>query len=109
MTDFAHCAVTVVRCSLHNNSNATGTISFKSDLFIGCPRKLTRSALDGALDIVRGHVFCFCSSNGGAQTRIAVRVSTGPCSDGDFLYQASKNLAALCVESTFFVLDTVPF
>src|SRR5579883_3446795 len=109
MPDFTHRAVTIVRCGFHNDGHTTRSVTLKSNFFVGGSGQLASSALNGPLDIVSRHVLCLCRSNGRAQARVTVRITAGPGRNRNFLDETGKNLAALRVESTFFVLNAVPF
>src|SRR5690606_10458559 len=100
----------VVGHAVDQDGSAAGTIAFITDLFEVVAIGSARAALNGALDVVLGHV-----GRGGlvpcqAQTRVGVRVgAAGACRNGDFTDDLGPELAALGVLTPFAVLDVCPF
>ena len=110
MADLADSAVAVVGQDLDDDGDAAGTVALEGDVLVARAFDLTRAALDGALDVVVGHVLGLGCHDGAAQARIAVGISAaGLGRDHDFLDQAGKDLAALGVECALLVLDCRPF
>ena len=109
VANFADRAVAVVGGAVHDDGNAAGPVAFEGDFFVGGAGELTGAALDGALDVVVGHVLGLGGSDGAAQARIAVGITARLGGDADFLDELRENLAALGVERTLFVLDCRPF
>src|SRR6185312_13805931 len=106
MPDFAYRPVTIIRGYIHQKRHTPRTIPFELNFFVGRTGKFACSALDGTLDIVSGHVLSFGRGNGGTQAWIPFRVAPATFGGhGDFLDQASKDLAALGVQRALFVLD----
>ena len=79
-------AVLVVGERLDHDRGAAGAVGLVGDLVVGDAGQLAGAALDGALDVVGGHVLGFRRGDGGAQARVLVDVTTAFGCDGDFLY-----------------------
>src|SRR6185312_10498719 len=110
VADLADGAVAVVGSDVHEDGNAAGAVAFERELFVDGAGELAGAALDGALDVVRGHVLGFGGEHGGAQTRVGFHVAAaGAGGDGNFLDQAGENLAAFGVGGRLFMLDRGPF
>ena len=111
MANFADRAVLVVGEHLDDDGDATGAVALVGDLLVGDAFELAGAALDGALDVVGGHVLRLGRGDGAAQTGIAVGVSAaaGLGGDGDFLDQTGEDLATFGVKRALLVLDCGPF
>src|SRR5690606_17402811 len=100
----------VVGHAVDQDGSAAGTIAFITDLFEVVAIGSARAALNGALDVVLGHVGRGGLVPGQAQTRVGVRVgAAGACRNGDFTDDLGPELAALGVLTPFAVLDVCPF
>ncbi len=90
---------------------AAGAVALVGDLLVGDAFEFAGAALDGALDVVGGHVLGLGRGDGGAEARIAVWVSAaaGLGGYGDFLDETGEDLATFGVKRAFFVLDCGPF
>ena len=103
-------AVAVVGQHIDDDRNAAGTVALEADLLVGCAFEFAGSLLDGALDVVRGHVLGLGCGDRAAKARVAVRIASAAFGgDGDFLDQAGKDLAALGVQRALLMLDCRPF
>src|ERR1035437_7798353 len=70
----------------------------------------TATALDGALDVVLGHIIGIRLVHRQAQARITIRVAAAqPCRHGDFLDQSREIFTALGILLALAVLDVRPF
>src|ERR1700732_4841324 len=104
VANFANGSVAIVGVDIEQNRNATRSIAFERELFVGCTRQFSRATLNGPLDVVGGHILRFGSDNGAAQAGIRVRI-TAPvfCGNANFLDESGKNLAALSVKRALLV------
>src|ERR1700741_3536811 len=110
VTDFTDGAVAIVGIDLGKDGDSARAVALEREFLVGRAGQLAGAALDGALDVVGGHVLALGGEDGGAQTRIAVGIAaTVFGGNADFLDQASKNLAALGIERALLVLDCGPF
>src|SRR5438270_12543121 len=109
MADFADRAIAIVSVDVEQDSDPTWAIALEGELLIIHSGQFARAALNGALDVVGGHVFGFRSSNGREQKRIGVGVSAVLSRNRNFLNQASEDLAAIGIERALFVLNCGPF
>src|ERR1700754_3313546 len=110
MANLADSAILVVGENVDDDGDATGAVALVGDLLVGDAFELAGSALNGALDIFRRHVFGLGRGDGSAQAGISVSVASAELGgDGDFLDQAGEDLSALGVEGALLVLDCRPF
>ena len=110
VTDLADGAVFVVGEDVDDEGDAAGAVALVSDLFVADAFELAGSALDGAFDVVGGHVLSFGGGDGAAQAGVAVGIAAaGFGGDGDFLDEAGKDFAAFGVCGALFMLDCRPF
>src|SRR3546814_8466927 len=78
------CSSDLVGHAVDDDRRAADAVAFVADFFIVGAVGAARAALDGALDVVFGHVGVGGLVPGHAQPRIAVRVgAAGPRRDGD--------------------------
>src|SRR5690606_37568685 len=110
MPYLGHRAGAIVGHAIDNDRGAADAVAFVADFFIVGAISPARAALDGALDVVFGHVGVGGLIPGHAQPRIAVRVgAAGPRRDGDLTNDFGPELAPLGVLTTLAVLDIGPF
>ena len=109
MTNFADGTVAVIGRDLDQDRDAARAVAFKGDLFVANARQLAGAALDGALDVVGGHVLGLGCCNGRAQTRVLFQVAAALGRHGDFLDKTGEDLAALRVKRALLVLNCCPF
>jgi hypothetical protein len=110
--DVAHLgddAVAVVGRDLDEDRGAVRAVALVGDLGeIGAVAAAHR-ALDGALDVVGGHVVLFGLLDGEAEARVAGGVSAaGLGGDDDLFRELREDLAALCVGDALLPLDRGP-
>src|SRR3954469_18999143 len=110
MTDFADGAVPVIGGELDQQGDAARTVALPPPLFVGRAGQFAGTTLDGAFDVVAGHIGGFGVEDGLAQTRVFIRIAT-PDTGGhdDFANNTGEDLAALSVERALLVLDCGPF
>ena len=110
VADLTDGAVAVVGGDVHEDGDAAGAVALQGELFIDDAGELAGAALDGALDVVGGHVLRLGGEHGAAQAGIGVGVAAaGAGGDGNFLDQAGEGFAALGVGGRLFMLDRGPF
>src|SRR5205085_4912496 len=108
--DLADGAIPVIGRHIYEQSYTARSVALEHDLFVGGTRKLPRTALNCALDVVGGHVFGLGCSYGRAEARIALRVApAGFGGHGNFLDQPGEYFAALGIERALLVFDRGPF
>ncbi len=89
---------------------AAGAVALVGDLLVGDAFEFAGAALDGAFDVVGGHVLGFGGGDSSAEAGVAVGVSSALFGgDGDFLDEAGEDLAAFGVKRALFMLDCRPF
>ena len=76
MADFADGAIFVVGEDFDDDGDAAGAVALVGDLLVGDAFEFAGAALDGALDVVGGHVFGFGGGDGSAEAGVAVGVSS---------------------------------
>ncbi len=110
MTHFSHGTGTVVGQAVDDDRRAGQAVALIADFFVVGAFQATHAALDGALDVVLGHVRIHRLVHGQAQARVGVGISAAELrGDGDFLDQAGPDLAALGVSRGLLVFDIGPF
>jgi hypothetical protein len=110
VADLRRGAVGVVGHGLDHDRDAARPVAFVRELFVRDAVELTGAALDGAVDVVLGHVARLRFRDGGTETGVAVDVASAEAGgDGHFLDDAREDLAALGVRRTLLVLDGAPF
>src|SRR5690606_5130148 len=98
-----------VRQSFEVQRDAAGSLALvRAGLVVGA-LDLTRAALDGALDVLRGHVRGFGGLHREPQPRVEVRVTAALAGrDGDLADELGEHLAALRVVRGLLTLDLRP-
>ena len=111
MTDLADGAIFVVGEDFDDEGDAAGAVALVGDLFVADAFEFAGAALDGAFDVVGGHVLRFGCGDGATEARVAVGIAAtaGLGGDGDFLDEAGEDLAAFGVKRALLVLDCRPF
>ena len=110
MADFADGAIFVVGEDFDDDGYAAGAVALVGDLLVGDAFEFAGAALDGALDVVGGHVLGFGGGDGSAEAGVAVGISSALLGgDGDFLDEAGEDLAAFGVKRALLMLDCRPF
>src|SRR4029453_16066468 len=75
MPDVADGAVPVVGGHIDQNGCAARAVTLEHDLFDHAAFQFARAAHDGFLNVVGGHGNSFGCEDGGAQTRVAIRIA----------------------------------
>jgi hypothetical protein len=84
-------AITVVGQGLDDYGDAAGAITLIADILVIVALAAARAFLDGALDIVLGHVSRLGRHDGGAQPVIGVRIAAPqPCGHGELAAQLGE-------------------
>ena len=110
VADFADRAVAVVGVDVEQDRHAARAIAFERELFVGGAGQFAGTALDGALDVIGGHVLGLGREDGAAQARVGVGIAAAVFrGDADFLDETGENLAALGVKRALLVLNCGPF
>src|SRR5690606_4013941 len=100
----------VIGHAIHQNGSAPWAIAFIADFFEVGTVAIARAALNGALDVVFGHVGGGGFVPGEAQTRIGIRIGPAvPSCHRDFTNNFRPELAAFGILPAFAVLDVCPF
>ena len=109
VADLGDGAVAVVGGALHQDGHAARAVTLEGDLLVGGPLQLARALLDGALDVVGGHVDALGLVHRRAQAGVGVGVAAADARrDGHLADDLGEDLAALGVERALLVLDRVP-
>src|SRR3989304_2879409 len=109
MAHFGDGARLVVGHAIHHHRRAVDAVTLVAQLLIFHAVQFAAAALDGAFDVVLGHVVGIGFVHRQAQARITGRVSAAqPCRHGDFLDQTGEYLAALGILLALAVLDVRP-
>jgi hypothetical protein len=109
VADFGHGPVGVVGGGFDDEGHATGAIALVGHLFIGGAFELAGALLDGALDVVVGHVDRAGGVHRQAQARIPGRITAaGPRGDGDLADDLGPGRGAALVGHRFLALDLLP-
>src|SRR5690606_2859769 len=84
VADLGHGAVGIVGGGLDEDGGAAGAVALVGELLVAAALELARALLDGAVDVLVGHVDGLGRVDGRAKTRVAVRVTAaGLGGDGD--------------------------
>ncbi len=75
VANLADRAILVVGQDVDDDGDASGAVALVGDLVVGEALELAGAALDGALDVIGGHVLRLGGEDGGAEAGIAVRVA----------------------------------
>src|SRR5690606_15922798 len=96
--------------AIDQDCRAAGAIAFIADLFVCSAVTTARATLNGALDVVLGHVGSGGLVPGQPQAGVRFRVGTTcSCCHGDFADDFCPELTALGVLPPLAVLDVRPF
>ena len=111
MADFRGGALTVVGKGLHDDRHAVGAVALVDHALVVVGVVGAQGLVDGALDVVVGHVHCLGLGNDGGQAGVVVRVprAAGLHRHDDLLGDLGEGGAALGVCRTFGLLDVMPF
>src|SRR5690606_38946132 len=110
VADLGHGALAVVGHAVDQDSGTAGPVALVADFLEVGIVGASRAALDGAQDVVLGHVGRSGLVPSEPQAGIGVRVGpTVAGGNGDFTNDFGPELAALGVLSTLAVLDVCPF
>ena len=102
--------VAVVGDGFHDHGHAAGRIAFVGDGFVVHIAQLAGSLLDGALDIIVGHVVALGLGDDVAQLGVAFGIAAAFAhGDGDFTADLGKDLAAGRVGLALLHCDIMPF
>src|SRR5262245_19651828 len=103
-------ACLVVGQAIYDDCGAGDAVAFIADLLVVRAFQAADAALDGALDVILGHIVRIRLVHSEPQPWIAGRVpATQPGRNGDFLDQAREDLPALSVLAVLAMLDVCPF
>ena len=109
VADLGDGAVAVVGRALDEDARPRPGRSPRGDLLVGGAFELARALLDGALDVVGGHVHALGLLHRGAQAGIRDRVAAADAGgDGHLADDLGEDLPALGVERALLVLDGCP-
>ncbi len=109
VAEFADDAVAVGGHHLDNHAHAARAVALEVHFFVLLAFQLPGAASQSPLDVVIGHIFIFGGQDGGAQTRIRIRVAAAHASgNGDFTNEFRENAAALGVGGRLFVFNRSP-
>ena len=104
------CPVLIVCKGFDKKCDSAGTIAFVLKFYIFNTFKFSCTFLDSLVDVVFRHVGCFCLEDSSPKPCISFFVAAAHLgSYCNFLNDLCEDLTALCVCSTFFMLDTCPF
>src|SRR5690606_18899366 len=110
MAHLGHGAGAVVGHAVDDDRRAADAIAFVADFLVVVAVGAASAALDGALDVVLGHVGVGGLVPGHGQARVAVGVrAAGARRDGDLADDFGPELAPLGVLTPLAVLDIGPF
>ena len=110
MADFRRGALTVVGEGLHDDGHAVGAVAFVNHGLVVVGVVGAQSPLDGALNVVVGHIHCLGLGNDGGQTGVVVGVAGAAGLDrhDDLLGDLGECGAALGVCRAFGLLNIMP-
>ena len=111
VADFACGAVQVIGDDLNDHGDAAGSISLVGDLLVVGAVALAGGLLDGALNVVVGHVggLRLCDDVLQLAVQIGIRAAAGLYGDHDFAADLGKDLALCSIRLGLFILDGRPF
>ena len=110
VADFAHDAIAVVGHHLHQHSYATRPVALEHHFVESFAFERPGAALNGALDIVVGHVLALGREDGGAQARIGIRIGASYArGNGQFSNDLGENLARRASVAAFLCLMVAHF
>ena len=110
MAHISYGAGFVVGEAIHHQRGAADAVAFVAQFDVFHAFQVAAAFVDGALDVVFGHIGIKGFVHGQAQARIGGRVAAAHFGGhGDFFNQAGKNFTALGVLTPFAVLDIGPF
>src|SRR5207249_11640455 len=102
-------AVAVVGGALHQDGHSAGAVALEGDVLVGHAFQLAGPLLDGALDVVGGHVHGLGLLDRGAQAGVRVGVTTAEAGgDRQLADDLGEDLAPLGIEGALLVLDGSP-
>ena len=110
MADFRGGALAVVGEGLHNDGHAAGTIALVSNGLIVIGVACAQGLIDGALNVIVGHIGGLGLSNNGGQAGVIGRIAAATLlhRHNDLLGDLSKGSAALGVSRALGFLNIVP-
>ena len=110
VTDFRGRAVFVIGLGFDHEGDSAGPIAFIGDfLNRSAALKLPGSFLNRTVDVVDGHGFGACGSDGGAESRVEVGITAGqPGGDGNFLGELGEQGPAFDVGGALGAFDFGP-
>src|SRR5437867_3098589 len=109
MTDLRNGTITIVGHRLNQKCHTARAITFVSNLFVVNTFFFTRSASNRTINRVVGHVATLGIEDGLAQSCIAFWIAaTRTRGDSDFFNKLREKFAALGIERTLLVLNTMP-
>src|SRR5947208_532186 len=109
MPDLSHGAVAIIGYRIDQKRDAAGTITLISNLFVIDAFLFTCAAPNRAVYGVVWHVAGFRVRDCFPQARVGVGITTaGTRRHGDLFDELSEELAALGIQRTLLVFDTMP-
>src|SRR5450830_1407865 len=110
MAHIGYRALLVIREAIYDDCGAVDAIAFIADFFVAHSLEFTSTALDGAGDVIRGHIFFFGFNYGSTQTWVEIDIAAAHASShSDFFDEFGEYLAALGVLTAFTMLNIRPF
>src|SRR5579872_7501352 len=109
MAELADDAVAVGSHDLDDHAHASRSVALEVHFLVLLAFQLPSAARQGAFNVVIGHIFIFGRQNGGAQTRIGIRVAAAHASgNGDFADKFREYAAALGVGGRLLMFNCSP-
>ena len=109
VANFADDPVAIAGDHLHEHTHSAGAVALEHHFIERFTLELPGAALDGAFDIVVGHVLALGREDGCAQARIGVRVGAADAGgNGQLANNLGENFAALGVSRGLLMLDCGP-
>ena len=110
VADLGDGAVAVVGRALDKDGDAARAVALELEVLVGRALELARALLDGAGDVVRGHVRALGLVDCGPQAGVGVGIAPADAGgDRHLTDDLGEELAPLGVEGALLVLDGVPF
>ena len=109
MADVAGGAVAVIGNGFHDHGHAAGGIAFVGDLLVIHIAQLARGLLDGAGNIVVGHIIGLGLGDNVAQLAVHIRIAAAFAhGDGNFAADLGEDLATGGVRLALLRLNVMP-
>ena len=102
-------AVVVVGERRDDDGSAAHAVTFVGELLVVTVAEVARGTLDGALDVVVGHIRRLCLGDDVGKLGVGGRIGVAFCCDCKFSADLGEELAARGIRLTLLRLDIVPF